>query len=56
MYYKKCPTCGENSYSSDGKGSWRCPICKSDISQIKAKLTDNMTKKRKYANVDEGRD
>ncbi|MFW5988177.1 MAG: hypothetical protein ACOCQA_01920 [bacterium] len=37
-YRKKCPECGEYSYSANRKGMWRCPYCGADISDVKAEV------------------
>jgi ribosomal protein L37E len=34
MYKKKCPECGQYSYSASKKGIWRCSVCGEDISDI----------------------
>lgn len=38
MFMKRCPQCGENSYSSTGDGRWICPNCGTDISHINAEM------------------
>ena len=39
MPYKKCPYCGENSYSSseNDKEKWICPKCGADLSGVPSK-------------------
>jgi ribosomal protein L37AE/L43A len=35
LYKKKCPECGQYSYSVSKEGIWRCSFCGEDISKAK---------------------
>lgn len=50
MYKKKCPDCGENSYSSSKIGQWICSICSKDLTETETFLaTHKRRNKQKTA-------
>jgi ribosomal protein L37AE/L43A len=50
MYRKKCPECGEYSYSSSIGNLWRCATCKSDIVNVKPELAGAKEEKQSDKN------
>ena len=41
MYKKKCPKCGNYTFSATKKGIWRCSICGADISDVETEIAEN---------------
>lgn len=35
MICKKCPSCGQKSYSAANNGKWYCPYCGRDLRPVK---------------------
>ncbi|WP_442594235.1 hypothetical protein [Neobacillus sp. D3-1R] len=47
MYKKVCNCCNQPSFSSCETGTWICPVCQKDITNIPAELPPSQEKIKK---------
>ena len=47
MYTKICPECDKKSYSASNDGEWNCPHCKQDLTEVEARVPNNIDNQRK---------